>query len=348
MRMQHLFKILLIVCLNPWSPCFAATQETVVRNIPLAAPLNDPIAEYSGMTWCGDRLFLIPQYPKRLGKKHSASDRSYFYTLAKQDILDFLQGRRTQALQGQAIELLEGSVRARTLAFDGFEAAACDGKTLWLTIESVGLFQRFRRFRRFSSFLVPADIVEQNNGKTTLVLQTDRIKKLGSQSKLENKGDEALTIWKQQVITFHEVNSSTVINQPVAQAFNKHSGEKALYKFPHIPYRLTDATTVDQQGRFWGINYRYNRDQFSDDIVDTIAQQHGQGQSHQRYDNVERLLEFQIDEGGVYLVNQPPIQLEMTSSEGRNWEAIVRLDDLGFLIATDKYPGSLLGFVPLK
>jgi hypothetical protein len=347
MRTQHLLKILLIICLSHLSPCFVAAQETVVRNIPLAAPLNDPIAEYSGMTWCGDRLFLIPQYPKRLAKKHSASNRSYFYTLAKQDILDFLQGRRTQALQGQAIELLEGTTRAHSLIFDGYEGAACDGKTLWLTIESVGLFQRFRRFRRFSGFLVPADIVE-NNGKTTLVLQTERIKKLGSQSKLENKGDEALTIWKQQVITFHEVNSSTVIDQPVAQAFNKYSGEKALYKFPHIPFRLTDATSVDQQGRFWGINYKYNRDVFSDDKVDAIAEQYGQGQSHQRYDNVERLLEFQIDEDRVSLVNQPPIQLQMTNKEGRNWEAIVRLDDLGFLIATDKYPGSLLGFVPLK
>ena len=121
-----------------------------------------------------------------------------------------------------------------------------------------------------------------------------------------------------------------------------------MYKFPHIPFRLTDATSVDQQGRFWGINYKYNRDVFSDDKVDAIAEQYGQGQSHQRYDNVERLLEFQIDEGRVSLVNQPPIQLQMTNKEGRNWEAIVRLDDLGFLIATDKYPGSLLGFVPLK
>jgi hypothetical protein len=31
----------------------------------------------------------------------------------------------------------------------------------------------------------------------------------------------------------------------------------------------------------------------------------------------------------------------------RNWEAIVRLDDLGFLIASDKYPETEIGFVPL-
>jgi hypothetical protein len=345
--MQRLLKVLLTVCLSTWSLCLAAAEETAVRIIPLAAPLNDRIAEYSGMTWCGDRLILIPQYPKRLAKKHFTPGSNYFYSLAKQDILDFLQGRRTQALQGQAIELLEGNVRAHTLIFDGFEGAACDGNTLWLTIESVGLFQRFKRFRRFSSFLVPAEIRE-NNGNTTLVVQTDRLQKLGSQSKLENKGDEALTIWKQQVITFHEVNSNTVINQPVAQAFDKRSGEKSLYSFPHIPFRLTDTTAVDQHGRFWGINYRYNRDVFSDDLADPIAEQHGQGQSHKRYDNVERLLQFQISENKISLVNEPPIQLQMTSVEGRNWEAIVRLDDLGFLIATDKYPGSLLGFVPLK
>ena len=41
------------------------SPETRVRMIPLAPPLDADVAEYSGMTCCGDRLILVPQYPKR-------------------------------------------------------------------------------------------------------------------------------------------------------------------------------------------------------------------------------------------------------------------------------------------
>ena len=38
----------------------------------------------------------------------------------------------------------------------------------------------------------------------------------------------------------------------------------------------------------------------------------------------------------------------LDSDNSRNWESIARLDDKGFLIATDKYPKMILGFVPFN
>jgi hypothetical protein len=62
---------------------------------------------------------------------------------------------------------------------------------------------------------------------------------------------------------------------------------------------------------------------------------------------VERLVELQFDAStGVSLTGLPPIQLQLEPMETRNWEGLVLLDDRGFLIATDKYPGTLLAFVP--
>ena len=46
------------------------------------------------------------------------------------------------------------------------------------------------------------------------------------------------------------------------------------------------------------------------------------------------------------LTDTPPILLRLDASVGRNWEGIARLGDRGFLIATDKFPETLLGFVP--
>ncbi len=44
----------------------------------------------------------------------------------------------------------------------------------------------------------------------------------------------------------------------------------------------------------------------------------------------------------------PPLDLRTdTKLPPCNWEAMVRLDDRGFLIMTDRYPSTLLAFVPL-
>ena len=43
--------------------CSGAPAEAQVRVIPLAAPLDTPRAEISGLAWHGDDLILLPQYP---------------------------------------------------------------------------------------------------------------------------------------------------------------------------------------------------------------------------------------------------------------------------------------------
>ena len=50
------------------------------------------------------------------------------------------------------------------------------------------------------------------------------------------------------------------------------------------------------------------------------------------------------DPMGIVLTETPPIQLEL-GPESRNWEGLVRLEDRGFLLMTDKFPGTILGFV---
>jgi len=45
-------------------------------------------------------------------------------------------------------------------------------------------------------------------------------------------------------------------------------------------------------------------------------------------------------------VKQPPIQLKLINDDNsRNWEGIVRFGDEGFIIVTDKFPSTILGFV---
>jgi len=46
------------------------------------------------------------------------------------------------------------------------------------------------------------------------------------------------------------------------------------------------------------------------------------------------------------LTDSAPIQLTLLSDgTARNWEGVAKLDDRGFLLATDKFPDTILAFV---
>jgi hypothetical protein len=61
---------------------------------------------------------------------------------------------------------------------------------------------------------------------------------------------------------------------------------------------------------------------------------------------VERVIEFQIQDDKIVRTNTPPINIKLSEiSDSRNWEGIARLDNLGFLIVTDKFPGTILAFL---
>ena len=48
------------------------------------------------------------------------------------------------------------------------------------------------------------------------------------------------------------------------------------------------------------------------------------------------------------MTKSEPIQLVLNEDSPRNWESIVRFDNKGFLIATDKHPRMILSFVPFN
>jgi hypothetical protein len=115
--------------------------------------------------------------------------------------------------------------------------------------------------------------------------------------------------------------------------------------FPTLEYRLTDATALDADGRFWVINYFYPEDR---DLlrpgVDSLALRYGRGASH-RASSVERLVEFRYAPSGVTRTETPPIWLRLDPQTARNWEGLARFRD-GFLLATDRFPATILAYVP--
>lgn len=314
-----------------------ATDETPVQIIPLAPPLNQPSAEISGMAWCADTLILMPQYPRRF----SSDKTSFFYTLDKQSIVDFLAGKNDKPLKAQPLRLKENGLRKKVAIFDGFEAISCKGSDVWLAIEAVNIFTIYQ------SYLVKAEL-DVDAKQSSINIDSSQLWSLDSQSEMRNMGDEAILLNGDQVISLHEVNDPKVVKNASAHVLNSKTQTQTTYRFPHLPFRITDSTELDDNSRFWVMNYKYSGDKFSRKSSDPLAEQYGEGESHKQYYNVERLVEFELDGSAIKRVDRAPIQLLMESVEGRNWEGLVRLDELGFLIATDKHPETLFGFVPLK
>lgn len=181
-----------------------------------------------------------------------------------------------------------------------------------------------------------------------LRLDVTTLTEIPPQADLGNMTDETLLVAGDRLITIYEANGAVVNPEPVARSFDFSLRSLDTVPFPTIEYRITDATALDNTGRFWALNYFWPGDKTKlKPAADALAAKYGEGPTHARFTTVERLVEFQYTASGISLVDTPPIQLELIDDDhSRNWEGVVRLDGRGFLLMTDTHPETILGFVP--
>jgi len=156
-----------------------------------------------------------------------------------------------------------------------------------------------------------------------------------------------LVVVDDTVISLYEVNGENLNQDPHATQFTSELTYMRNIPFPHLEYRLTDATALDEAMRFWVINYFFPGEFYLFPFKDPLAELYGEGPTHEKSTIVERLVEFQYSAGGIDFSGSPPVQIQLSSeTPARNWEGLVRFDGFGFLLVTDKFPDSLLGFLP--
>lgn len=307
-------------------------QEVEVLMLRLDGALADPQAEISGLAWFGEVLILLPQYPGR----YSSSMGGSLFGIHKADLLSAIQSSGETALEPFQIPFDDGGLSNRTPGFEGFEAVAFLGSEVFLTIES-------RPSAGMKSKVVKG-VIEPDYSKVTLTPSV--FSDLPVQSASGNKSYEALLVVDQIGYAIYEVNGTAVNPAPIVHQFDTDLGETSQLPFPTVEFRITDASEVDNQGHFWVINYFYPGDGDLSTDIDALADLYGLGQSHLNSSIRERLVPMQIVDGNILLAAKAPIYLELLENIPRNWEGLARLDEAGLLIATDKFPETLLGFVP--
>ena len=306
-----------------------------VQLLPLSGPLAEPQAEVSGLTWKDGELVVLPQFPDLFGQK----DILGFFTLAKADIHSRLLMPEPTALIPTKIDCQAAGLMRIIRGFDGLEAMGIMGDRVYMTIEA-------KEDTTMAGYIVCG---HYNMVDDHVIIDMTRLTSIPLGVNIYNVAEESMIISGEKVITFSEANGRNVIDQPRAKVFDKTINFLGSIPFPSIEYRVTDATDLDDKGRFWVINYYYPGDEEKlRPGPDPEVEKFGLPEDWVEGDCIERLLELQlIDDQRIVRTETPPINLRIRADgKCRNWEALVRLDDAGFLMMTDKYPGTLLAFVP--
>jgi len=304
-------------------------SEQSVQPLPLTGPISVPEAEISGMAWYGDNLVILPQYPERFAE----GEVPQIFVLLKSSIVEVLE-RRAEELEPIPIPFIAPNFRAEIAGYQGFEAIGFAGNQAFLTIEA-------DTGTETAGYLVRGQVV---GDLQRLQMEADPIVQIPSQSGLGNMAEESLVVTNGSVLTLHEVNGADLNPNPLAHRFSFDLEPLGTVPFPNLEYRVTDATGMDEAGQFWVINYFWEGDLNLKPEADPLVQRYGMGQTHAEQETVERIVALRYDGDQITRINEPPLLLTL-ADDGRNWEAIVHLDDRGFLVMTDRFPETVLAFV---
>ena len=166
---------------------------------------------------------------------------------------------------------------------------------------------------------------------------------------IDNFTFESLLIQNDEAIVIFEANGRNLRSDAWQYSISIKDQKIKRISHPNIEYRINDVTKLDENNTYWGINYLWEGDLDrllpAEDVLLSDYQTQGIVTDVR---SIERLAEFKINNGSIVLTERSPIQIAINSKISRNWEGIVRFDREGFLIATDKYPRMILGFVPLN
>ena len=278
---------------------------------------------------------LLPQYPYH----HKNIGAGYLFSISKEQIYNYLNSVTKNPIEPELIELVADGMEKFNEWGSGYEAIAFCHDTVYCVLELMD-------FSETDAYLVKGIM---DSVKKIIILDSSTLIKIPSGINLPNLSFETI-IGNNKVIVIAESNGSNIEHKPSAVVFDKNLNYVGLLLFPNIEYRITDATSLDENNRFWAINYFYPGEYSElDPAPDSLVIRFGVGRSHLNSPVVERLLEFSLGKNGIRKTNTPPVYLPVKpGGDGRNWEGIARFEKEGFLVVTDRFPGSLLGYVALN
>jgi len=302
-------------------------KEVLPIEILLTGEATERSLEMSGLAWYNDYLILMPQYVNE--------SKPRFYYLKKSTINDWLNGNKEKPLNPSKIDIIMPDYFNSIKGYQGFEAICFIGNKAYLIIET-------KNNDSMQSFIVKGSMDIKNK---TLIIDPEKKVEILLPVNIKNMGYESILKYKYRLMVLFEANGINVNSDPKASFYNSSLKQKGHISFPNIEYRITDATELDDQGRFWAINFFWPGEKKRlNPGKDLVLNNTVKGETHQEFEHVERLVEFKIDGKNIYKTNSLPIQLKLNQNS-RNWEGVVRMENKGFLMIVDEHPRTILAFI---
>ena len=311
---KFFFKILFL-------PMFLFGKNSSIQEIELEGKITNPKQEISGMDWYNDNLFLLPE---NLG--------GYLFMVTKNEIEKQLSSKKG-SIQPKKIIFNTPDYSKSIPGFDGFEAITFNGNSVYVSIEA-------DQNDMMVGYIAWGNI--NPNSYEINILEKD-IQKINTPIQIDNLSYESIISHKNNLLLLYEANGVNLRKKPYQLSISLNDFSLKKIKGPNIEYRITDATKVEKN-KFWAINYYWPGDKKNlRPGVDKL----GKNKKVNSEQTVERLIEFKIKRNGISLTNKKPINLILEEGNSRNWEAIARFGNSGFLIATDKYPRMILAYIKI-
>ena len=290
-----------------------------IQEIELEGIITNPKQEISGMDWYNDNLFLLPE---NLG--------GYLFMVKKNEI------QKQLSLQKGSIKPMKTIFNTPDYSksipgFDGFEAIAFYENSIYVTIEADenGEMVGYIAWGNIDPISYEINILEKN------------IQKISTPIQIDNLSYESIIRHENNLLLLYEANGSSLRKDPYQLLISLNDFSSKKIKGPNIEYRITDATKV-RKNKFWAINYYWPGDKKNlKPSLDKLSKNKKTNSDQ----TIERLVEFKIKKNSISLTRKKPINLILEEGNSRNWEAIVRFGESGFLIATDKYPRMILAYI---
>ena len=302
-------------------PIFLFGRNNPIQEIELEGIITNPKQEISGMDWYNDNLFLLPE---NLG--------GYLFMVKKNEI------QKQLSLKKGSIKPIKTMFNTPDYSksipgFDGFEAIAFYENSIYVTIEADenGEMVGYIAWGNIDPISYEITILEKN------------IQKISTPIQIDNLSYESIIRHENNLLLLYEANGSSLRKDPYQLLISLNDFSSKKIKGPNIEYRITDATKV-RKNKFWAINYYWPGDKKNlKPSLDKLSKNKKTNSDQ----TIERLVEFKIKKNSISLTRKKPINLILEEGNSRNWEAIVRFGESGFLIATDKYPRMILAYIKL-
>ena len=294
-----------------------------IEEIYLEGLITNPKQEISGMDWYNDNLFFLPE---NLG--------GHLFMISKNEIKKQISLKNKKPISPLKIKLVTPNYSKLVPGFDGLEAIAFTDDEVYITIEA-------ENNGKMESYIVWGTIDSESYD---IKIHNDNIKKVETPIQIDNLSYESIIIHKNNALLLYEANGANLQNDPFQFLISLNDFSSKKINFPNVEYRITDATKT-KNNKFWTINYYWPGDKKNlNPSLDKLTKS-----KKVNFDQtIERLVEFKIKNNRIEMTNKKPINLILEDGKSRNWEGIVRFEDSGFLIVTDKYPRMILAYVNLE